>query len=413
MYGLIGEKLQHSFSKEIHQQLADYDYQLQELNAEEFKKFMTAKNFTGINVTIPYKEAVIPYLDEMDKSAQAIGAVNTIVNKNGKLIGYNTDFDGLLYLLEANNIEIFGKTVMILGTGGTSKTISAVCRELKASQIYKVSRKGGIYFNYEQAETLDDVQVIFNATPRGMYPNNYEKPFNTTYFPNLEAVVDVIYNPLNTSLVLMALAQGLNTVGGLEMLVAQAKKAAEIFTGQEIPDRKIAEIYLNLCSKMQNIVLLGMPSCGKSTLGKIIAEKLNKTFIDIDKEIIKTAGKSIPEIFKDDGEDAFRKLEKATVQKFAKEHNQVIAPGGGVVKDFSNIQSLQQNGILLFIDRDLDKLVADETRPLSKDKAAIEKLHQERYHIYDRYCDYKIENNGTVDEAIEKILNTIKGVHNL
>ncbi|MGI5825767.1 MAG: shikimate kinase [Bacillota bacterium] len=409
MYGLIGEKLGHSFSKEIHRQLADYDYQLIELKAEEFPKFMKEKKFTGINVTIPYKEAVIPYLDEIDKNAEAIGAVNTVVNRNGKLIGYNTDFDGMLYLLEANNIEIYGKTVMILGTGGTSKTIAAVCRELKASQVYKVSRSGGIYFNYEQAETLDDVQVIFNASPRGMYPNNYEKPFNTTYFPNLEAVVDVIYNPLNTSLVLMALAQGLQTVGGLEMLVAQAKRAAEIFTEKPIDDRKTAEIYLKLCGEMQNIVLIGMPSCGKSTLGKMLAAKLNRPFVDIDAEIVKAAGKTIPEIFAEDGEDAFRRLEKAAVQKTAAKHGQVIAPGGGVVKDFSNIQAMQQNGMLFFIDRDLDKLVTGGDRPLAKDKKAIEELHKERHHIYDRYCDYKIENNGAAEEALEKIMNIIKG----
>ncbi len=409
MYGLIGEKLGHSFSKEIHNQLADYDYQLIELSAEEFPRFMEAKEFDGINVTIPYKEAVIPYLDQLDKSAEAIGSVNTVVNQNGKLIGYNTDFDGLLYLLEVNNMEIHGKTVMILGTGGTSKTITAICRELGASQVYKVSRGGGIYFNYEQAEELDDVQVIFNATPRGMYPNNYERPFNTSFYPNLESVIDVVYNPLNTSMVLMSLAQGLNAVGGLEMLVAQAKRAAELFTGAVIPDRRNQEIYLNLCREMQNIVFTGMPGCGKTTLGKQVAEQLHRPFVDIDEEIVKTAGKSIPEIFEQDGEDAFRKTEKELIRKFAAQHGQVIAPGGGIVKDFSNIQALQQNGMLLFIDRPLELLTASEDRPLARSKEAIEKLHQERYHIYDRYCDGKIVNNSTLNRALSEIMTLIKG----
>ena len=408
IYGLIGEKLGHSFSKEIHEQLADYEYNLIELSKEEIPQFMTEKNFSGINVTIPYKEAVIPYLDEIDKNAEAIGAVNTVVNRGGKLHGCNTDFDGLLYLLEANDIELKNKTVMILGTGGTCKTITAVCSYLGAKNVYKVSRGGGIYFNYEQAETLDDVQVIFNASPRGMYPNNYEKPFNTSFLPDLEAIVDVIYNPLNTSLVLCGLAQGIKAVGGLEMLVAQAKKAAEIFTGQTIDEAKNAEIYLKLCKKMQNIVLIGMPDCGKSTFGRQVAENLNLPFVDIDEEIVKKAGKSIPLIFQEEGEDLFRKLEKETVADFASRHGQVIAPGGGVVKDFSNIQRLQQNGILIFIDRPLEKLTADESRPLSKDKNAIEKLYSERYHIYDRYCDYKIENNGTAEETLAKIMAVVK-----
>lgn len=408
IYGLIGEKLGHSFSKEIHEQLADYEYNLIELSKGEFPQFMTEKNFSGINVTIPYKEAVIPYLDEIDENAEAIGAVNTVVNRGGKLHGYNTDFDGLLYLLEANNIELKNKTVMILGTGGTCKTITAVCSYLGVKNVYKVSRGGGIYFNYEQAETLDDVQVIFNASPRGMYPNNYEKPFNTSFLPDLEAIVDVIYNPLNTSLVLCGLAQGVKAVGGLEMLVAQAKKAAEIFTGQTIDAAKNAEIYLKLCKKMRNIVLIGMPDCGKSTFGRQVAENLNLPFVDIDEEIVKKAGKSIPLIFQEEGEDQFRKLEKETVADFAARHGQVIAPGGGVVKDFSNIQRLQQNGILIFIDRPLEKLTADESRPLSKDKNAIEKLYSERYHIYDRYCDYKIENNGTAEETLAKIMAVLK-----
>lgn len=409
MYGLIGKKLGHSFSKEIHNQLADYDYQLIELDAEEFPRFMKEKQFDGINVTIPYKEAVIPYLDQLDKSAEAIGSVNTVLNQNGKLVGYNTDFDGLLYLLEINNMEIHGKTVMILGTGGTSKTITAICRELGASQVYKVSRGGGIYFNYEQAEELDDVQVIFNATPRGMYPNNYERPFNTSFYPNLESVIDVVYNPLNTSMVLMSLAQGLNAVGGLEMLVAQAKRAAELFTGTTIPDCRNQEIYLDLCRKMQNIVLIGMPSCGKTTLGKQVAEQLNRPFVDIDEEIVKTSGKSIPEIFEQDGEDAFRKMEKELVREFAAQHGQVIAPGGGIVKDFSNIQVLQQNGMLLFIDRPLELLTTSDDRPLARSKKAIEQLYRERYHIYDRYCDGKVVNNRSLDQTLSEIMTLIKG----
>lgn len=407
MYGLIGEKLGHSFSKEIHERLADYEYQLIPLARDEFPRFMTEKKFDGINVTIPYKEEVIPFLDELDDSAEKIGAVNTIVNRSGKLIGYNTDFDGLMYLLEMNNIEIKNKTVMILGTGGTSKTITAVCRELGAKMVYKVSRSGGIYLSYEQAEEMDDVQVIFNASPRGMYPHNYEKPFNTTYLPKLEAVVDVVYNPLNTNLVLMALAQGLNAVGGLEMLVAQAKRAAEIFTDTEIPDRKNGEIYLELCKKLQNIVLIGMPCCGKSTVGRLLADKLQRSLIDIDEEIAKAAGKTIPDIFAAEGENAFRSLEQETLRKFAAQNGLIIATGGGIVKDMKNIQAMQQNGILFFLDRSLDKLENNGGRPLAKSKADLEQLYRERYPIYDHYCDYKIDNNGSAEAALAKMLEII------
>lgn len=409
MYGLIGEKLGHSFSKEIHQKLANYDYRLIELNKDEFKKFMTTREFEGINVTIPYKEAVIPYLDELDTNAEKIGAVNTVIKKNNKLIGYNTDFDGLIYLLKTNNIEIKNKTVMILGTGGTSKTISAVCGELGAAMIYKVSRNGGMYFSYEQAETLDDVQVIFNASPKGMYPDNYAMPFNITVFPKLESVVDVVYNPLNTNLVLLAAAQGLNTVGGLEMLVAQAKKAAEIFTGTERDDKINSEIYLEFCRRLQNIVLIGMPCSGKSTVGKALAAKLNMPFIDTDEEIIRQIGKSIPDIFAEDGEKAFRETETEVIRKTAAGNGQVIATGGGIVKDMRNIQALQQNGILVFLDRALEKMITDDNRPLAKSKQDLATLFEERYDIYDKYCDYKVSNNNTSEAAVNEILSVIRG----
>lgn len=409
MYGLIGEKLGHSFSKEIHQKLANYDYRLIELSEDEFKKFMTAREFEGINVTIPYKEAVIPYLDELDSNAEKIGAVNTVIKRNNKLIGYNTDFDGLIYLLQTNNIEIKNKTVMILGTGGTSKTISAVCGELGAAMIYKVSRNGGMYFSYEQAETLDDVQVIFNASPKGMYPDNYAKPFNITVFPKLESVVDVVYNPLNTNLVLLAAAQGLNTVGGLEMLVAQAKKAAEIFTDIETDNNINGEIYLELCRRLQNIVLIGMPCSGKTTVGKALAEKLNMPFIDTDEEIIRQTGKSIPDIFAEDGEKAFRKTETEVIRKTAAGNGQVIATGGGIVKDMRNIQALQQNGILVFLDRALEKMITDDNRPLAKSKQDLATLFEERYDIYNKYCDYKVSNNNTSEAAVNEILSVIRG----
>ncbi len=402
-YGLIGEKLGHSFSKTVHSKIADYEYELFEIAKTELDAFMKSRDFCGINVTIPYKEAVIPYLDFISKEAEKIGAVNTVVNKNGKLYGYNTDFFGLKTLIEKNNIEIFGKTVLILGSGGTSKTAKAVCDSMGAKEIFVVSRAGGDgYITYGDAY-LKDAQVIINTTPCGMYPKTNEQPILLDNFSNLEAVVDVIYNPLKTKLIIDAENCGIKAVGGLYMLYTQAVKAAEIFTDNEI---KI-DVFDEILKEKQNIVLIGMPSSGKTTLGKMLANEMGREFIDTDIEIVKKSGMSIPEIFKKYGEEYFRNLESDVINELSLKQSLIIATGGGAVLRRENIDALRQNGKIIFIDRPLDMLITTDDRPLSSNREALEKRYDERYSIYCFACDVRINADGDININFEKLKRAI------
>ncbi len=398
-YGLIGEKLGHSFSKVVHSKIADYDYDLFEIAKPDLDAFMLKRDFCGINVTIPYKEAVIPYLDEISAEAKSIGAVNTVVNKNGKLYGYNTDFFGLKGLIEHNDIEIAGKTVLILGSGATSKTANAVCKSMGAGVVYTVSRQGGNgLITYNEAEKID-AEVIINTTPCGMYPNNFAKPINLDLFPNLQAVVDVVYNPLKTQLVLSAQSKGIKAVGGLYMLYMQAVKAAEIFLGKEIE----ADAYSEIFKEKQNLVLVGMPSCGKSTLGKMLADDFGRGFIDTDEEIVKKANMPIPEIFEKFGEKHFRDLEARVIAELSLKQGLVIATGGGAILSRENVDALKQNGSIIFIDRPLELLITTNDRPLSSSRELLEKLYIERYAIYCLACDVRINADCDINTNLKKI----------
>lgn len=405
-YGLIGEKLGHSFSKEIHERLADYEYRLCPLAREEFAGFMQRADFAAINVTIPYKEAVIPYLAEVDARAAAIGAVNTIVNRGGRLCGYNTDFDGVRYMLRRHGIEVAGKNVLILGTGGTSKTATAVVKSLGAVGVSIVSRNGGAgRLSYAEAQAAKNTQVIINTTPNGMYPHNSDEPLlDLTAFPELSAVVDVVYNPLRTNIVLAAEELGINACGGLEMLVAQAKYAAELFVGRQIDDSVINEIYRDIRRSKQNIALIGMPGSGKSTVGRQLAEILGREFVDCDEALVERVGRSIPEIFAADGEDGFRAAEAETVAEVAAVGGRVIATGGGVIKRAENIRALRQNSLLVFLDKEPETLALSDGRPLSQSLADNLRLYQERYPIYTACADVIIKNDGTPEDAVEKIM---------
>lgn len=398
-YGLIGEKLGHSFSKTVHSKIASYDYELLEIPKTDIDSFMQKRDFCCINVTIPYKETVIPYLDEISDEAKSIGAVNTIVNKNGRLLGYNTDFYGLSSLINKNSIEIKNKTVLILGSGGTSKTANAVCESMNARKIFTVSRNGGEGFiTYQQAAAID-AEVIINTTPVGMFPNNFAVPISLDGFKNLEAVVDVIYNPLKTQLVLSAQKRGIKAVGGLYMLYAQAVKAAEIFTENEIKTHVFNDIF----KEKQNLVLVGMPSCGKTTFGKILSAELNKSFIDTDEEIIKRSGMPISEIFEKFGEKYFRDLESEVINDLSAYQGMVIATGGGAILRVENVNALKQNGKIIFIDRPLSMLITTDDRPLSKSRELLEKRYNERYGIYSSVCDVKIKADGEINDTAKLI----------
>ncbi len=404
-YGCIGEHLTHSFSKEIHNALADYDYCIQELTPEQLPQFMECRDFKAINVTIPYKKDVIPYLEWISPEAKAINAVNTIVNIDGKLYGYNTDFYGLKSLIERQNVSLKDKCVAILGSGGTSNTAFAVANSMGASAVVRVSRtpdEGYISYN-ELYEIADKVNVIINTTPCGMYPDIGKSAVEVARFKNLSAVFDAVYNPLVSKLVYDARCKDITATGGLYMLVSQAAYAVEKFIDTPVDNQAVEKIYNDLYKSKMNIVLVGMPSCGKSTIGEKLAERFNKSFVDTDEYIVSCDGREIPQIFQEDGEGIFRQKENEAVLNIAKSTSTVIATGGGVVLNESNIDILKENGRVYFIDRPLELLVSTGDRPLSSNRADLEKRYNERYSLYTACADVVIDGSGTVDEVAQRI----------
>lgn len=413
-HGLIGKNLVYSFSKIVHEALTDYTYQLYPLPTDEdFHSFMKEQKFPGINVTIPYKEMVIPYCHHVDEKAKNIGAVNTILNRDGKLYGYNTDYDGFLYMAQKNKISFQNKIVLILGTGGTFKTVSTVACDQGAKEILVASRTPKDpttmtsvteTLTYDQAKSCEKVQIIVNTSPIGMYPDTHLSPISLDGFPNLEGVLDVVYNPLYSALVQEAKNKNIPSSGGLPMLVAQAKFAAEHFQGKEIPSSAMDKVVGQIAQRQSNLVLIGMPGCGKSTIGKYCAESMGRNYIDLDAELEKQAGKTIPQLFETEGEEAFRQLETKICQQFAKENNLIISTGGGVVTRPENIKALQQNGILVYLTRPLENLELGNNRPLSTSLDAVKTLEQQRTPLYQKACHFQVENT----QAINKIGNQIQ-----
>ena len=402
--GLLGRKLGHSYSPQIHSYLGDYSYELFEKEPEELEGFLKNGDFSSINVTVPYKKAVIPYLDELSPLAQKLGAVNTVVRRGGKLIGHNTDHFGFLTMVRSCGLSVSGKKVLVLGSGGASNTAVAALTDLGAKVVI-ISRSGEN--NYENLHLHSDAAAIVNTTPVGTYPNTDETPLSLDFFPRLEGVLDVIYNPARTMLLRQAEERGLTTCNGLLMLVAQAKEASEWFTGTMISDEKISQIHRILRQQMENIILIGMPGCGKSTIGKALATKLGKTFADADEKIASLAGKSIPEIFAQDGETVFRDWETKAISQLGKQSGLVIATGGGCVTREENQSILLQNGTLFWLQRQLDLLPTDG-RPLSQSNR-LEDLYRVRKPLYEAFADHVIDNNGDWDETVQKILTLWEG----
>ena len=413
-YGLIGEKLGHSFSKIIHEQLADYTYDLIPLTREELNIFMTEKQFSALNVTIPYKETVIPYLDEMDAHARKIGAVNTIVNRNGKLTGYNTDFYGFRYMLLHNGIDVKNKKTLVLGKGGASKAVIAVLEELGAKEILTVYYKENPEtITYEDCyQNHSDAEIIVNTTPVGMFPKADDCPIDLDRFPNLSGVADVVYNPLRTQLIIEAEKRNIPVAGGLEMLVAQAKYAVEIFLDTKIDDSRIDEINAGLIKERSNLVLIGMSGGGKTSLGRKAAEKLGKTFVDTDEEILKRIGMPIADFFAKEGEPAFRKIETEVLHELSSQNNLVISTGGGIVKNPLNVDYLKRNGRIIWLNRNAELLQSGNGRPLAPDKVATLKLYEERLPLYTAAAEAIAENNGTEEEGLLSILKVYENTLN-
>lgn len=402
--GLLGRKLGHSYSPQIHQYLGPYQYDLFEKEPEEIAMFLRDGDFTGINVTIPYKKDVIPSLDELSPKAVKMGSVNTIIRRpDGTLFGHNTDYFGFHSMVLRSGITVPGKKILVLGTGGTSNTAVKVLEDLGATVI-TVSRSGNN--NYQNLHRHKDAAVIVNTTPVGMYPNTGAAPLDLTVFPKLEGVLDVIYNPARTQLLLDAEKLGLPHENGLWMLVAQAKEAAEYFSGKSLPDSLIEDVYRKMSAKMQNIVLIGMPGCGKSTIASLLAEKLGRISVDADKKIEKMAGKTIPEIFAEDGEAVFREWETKVLSDLGKQSQLITATGGGCVTKARNYPLLHQNGSIFWITRDLDQL-ATVGRPLSLDQKMTD-MYAVRKHMYQEFADHIIDNNGTCQDTVRKILTILE-----
>ena len=435
-YGLIGEKLAHSFSPLIHEALGSYPYELKELKPEELESFLLTHDFEGINVTIPYKQAVIPYLAKISSTAARIGAVNTIIAEDdGTLSGYNTDYYGIQYSLQRAGIAVSGKKALILGSGGTSLTARTVLHDLGASEIVIVSRKKAdallvrdsapsaytagkpgdaasasaaqipvVMTDYEHVYTDHaDAQIVLNTTPVGMFPNNGKSPLDLTRFKDLTGIMDVIYNPLRSALLLQAEELGIPCTNGLLMLVAQAKAAAELFLGKKIPDGEIVSISRGLRDMLTNIILIGMPGSGKTSIGKKLAQTLEREFVDLDAVIEDTADLTIPEMFEKCGEDYFRDLETAVARKEGAAFSRVIATGGGIVLRDDNYAPLAQNGYIVCLERDLSKLPLDG-RPLSKSAEALVAMQKRRAPYYEHFADASIDNNGIHEDTIDHIL---------
>ena len=404
-YGCIGKKLTHSFSKEIHARLADYEYHLMELAEEEIPPFFAAKNFAAINVTIPYKQTVIPYLDEVSDIATRIGAVNTIVNRAGKLYGYNTDYYGMKALIDRVGLDLRGKKVLVLGTGGTSKTARVVATDLGASLVLTVSRrKTEEFITYEEAAALHaDAEILINTTPAGMYPDCESVPMDIGGFSRLEGVIDAVYNPLRTNLVLDAMERGIKAEGGLYMLVMQAVVAVERFLDTKIPKETADRVFASVLASKENIVLTGMPGSGKSTVGRLLDLDGFELF-DTDAEIEKRRGCTIKELIAEQGETAFRDLETQVVRDVSSVSGRIISTGGGAILRKENLRCLKRNGRLYFIDADLSRLRATGDRPLSNTQDKLTKLYHDRIGIYRATADVTVPDLPTAKAEADYIV---------
>ncbi|MBR3767331.1 MAG: AAA family ATPase [Clostridia bacterium] len=401
--GLIGKKLGHSFSPQIHSYIADYEYKLYEMEEEEVGDFLKNCPLDALNVTIPYKKTVMPFLTHISEIALKIGSVNTIVKKSDGLYGYNTDYYGFSYMLNVSGIEVKDKKVLVLGSGGASLTVIAVLKDLGAKEIITISRSGEN--NYDNIEFHADADVIVNTTPVGMYPNNGLAPVDLTVFKKLSGVLDLIYNPSVTKLLYDAEKLGIPNINGLSMLSAQAKRAAELFLDIKIEKDPTPEIVRNIEAELKNIVLIGMPGCGKSTLGKALAEKLSRPFIDTDEIIARNSDMSIPEIFSLYGEEDFRKRETKAAREAGKATGTVIATGGGIVTKEENYYPLHQNSTIIYLDRDI-ALLPKDGRPLSQ-KNDLRELFEKRSPLYEKFADTKIGVCENTEETVNSILRSI------
>lgn len=401
--GLLGCRLGHSYSPMLHALLGDYEYLLYEREPDEVEAFIRRGGWDAINVTIPYKKAVVPFLDELSEGARALGSVNTIVRRpDGTLFGDNTDVFGFTYMLRRSGVNPAGKKALVLGSGGASVTVQSVLRGLGA-QVVVISRTGAD--NYDNLSRHRDARLIVNATPVGMYPNNGISPIDLAAFPACEGALDLIYNPARTAFLLQAEALGIPHENGLSMLAAQAKRASELFTGKSLPDEDVERSIRAVEHTLQNIVLIGMPGCGKSTLARLLGERLNRPVVELDRLIEETAGLSIPEIFAAQGESGFRVLETQALREAGRRSGAILSTGGGCVTRPENYPLLHQNGRIVWLRRDVS-LLPTAGRPLSQARSP-EVIYRERRPLYERFADRTVDNDGPIEKTLEQILEVI------
>ncbi len=406
-YGLIGKSVKNSFSKHIHEMLDNKEYECVSMDEDSFIKLLKSKDFKGLNVTMPYKQIALEFVDKIDKKVESCNALNTIVNKNNVLYGYNTDYDGFLYLLKYYHIDVKDKVIAILGTGGASNTIKQLVKDLNCKEVYLITRNKLINNDNLDYHSLNNngnkFDIIINATPNGMDGHGYNKLVDLDNFTNLEWVIDIIYNPLHSPLLIDARRHNINIASGLIMLVAQACYAHGLFFDTVIDDDLINKTYQQWLFKIINLVLIGMPGVGKSTIASKLANKFNKTLISTDEIIENQEKMSINDIFNNKGETYFRTLETDIVDKYSNNFNQVISTGGGVILNKNNMDNLSKNGIIIFINRDLDKIIIDNNRPLLKNDKDLKTLYEKRINLYNQYSDLVVDNNTTIEKVVERI----------
>ncbi len=405
MFGLLGKTLYHSLSPMIHEYFGDYEYKLYCREETELDDFFGDEKLKGFNVTIPYKVNAFGYCDNLSETAKKIGSVNTVIRKSdGTLFGDNTDYFGFEYMAKKCGTDFENKKVLILGSGGASLTVQAVANDNHARQTVVVSRNGEN--NYDNISNHFDADIIVNTTPVGMYPHNGEQLIDLSLFKNCTDVLDLIYNPVKTSLILQSEQLGIRSINGLYMLVAQALHSAEQFIDRKIPESRIDEVCEDILKRQKNIVFIGMPSSGKTTTAKYLSRKLNREFLDTDEMTEKKTGRKIPEIFSNSGEEYFRKIETESVKEAGKEIGKIIATGGGAILKPENIKALKQNGTIIFLDREIDKL-SSLGRPLLKTKKDIENLYEKRYNIYVNTADFTVKVSDNVEETAEEVMKCL------
>ena len=400
VFGLLGRKLGHSWSPQIHQMLCGYEYGLHEVEPENLAPFLAETNLQGMNVTIPYKKDVVPFCTELSPAAKAIGSVNTLVHRGDGWYGDNTDYAGFIAMVKSCGVSVNGRKTLVFGTGGASLAVIAALRDLGAYPIVSISRSGPE--NYENLSRHADAEILVNTTPLGMYPNTGVSPVEIRDFPACKAVLDVVYNPLRTKFLMDAEALGIPCSGGLIMLVEQARRSAEQFSGASISDSRIREIVSALTAQMENIVLIGMPGCGKSAVGKRLAPMIGRDFIDADEYLVEKAGMTIPEVFAAEGEEGFRRRETEVLAELGKKSGLILATGGGCVTRPENYPLLHQNGKIFWIQRDLHNLPTDG-RPLSQQNS-LKDLYERRKDMYAAFADHIIVSDEDFSNTIEQIL---------